>query len=155
MMMICFITCAHVATQAAVIDTIVAKVQGMPGDDRCVLLLGYPEQMEVMMREANPGLARRFQLQNAWIFQDYNDEDLLFILRSKALSLYGWTLDFNVSIAAVKVLGMERRKPNFGNAGAVNNLLAAAALCMEKRTKSQSAAARAAGGKPLVGRIVA
>jgi hypothetical protein len=33
-----------------VIDAIVAKVQGVPGDDRCVLLLGYQEQMEV--REA-------------------------------------------------------------------------------------------------------
>ena len=43
-------------------DTIVAKVQGVPGDDRCVLLLGYAEQMETMMREGNPGLARRFQL---------------------------------------------------------------------------------------------
>ena len=44
-------------------DTIVAKVQGVPGDDRCVLLLGYEEQMQEMMRKANPGLARRFQLQ--------------------------------------------------------------------------------------------
>jgi SpoVK/Ycf46/Vps4 family AAA+-type ATPase len=26
--------------KAAVIDTIVAKVQGLPGEDRCVLLLG-------------------------------------------------------------------------------------------------------------------
>jgi hypothetical protein len=42
--------------QEAVIDTIVAKVQGVPGDDRCVLLLGYPDQMEEMMREANPGV---------------------------------------------------------------------------------------------------
>jgi len=42
--------------QEAVIDTIVAKVQGVPGDDRCVLLLGYPDQMEEMMRAANPGV---------------------------------------------------------------------------------------------------
>lgn len=39
------------ALQVAVIDTIVAKVQGVPGDDRCVLLLGYPDQMEALMRE--------------------------------------------------------------------------------------------------------
>lgn len=53
-------------TQEAVIDTLVARIQGVPGDDRCVLLLGYEEPMQAMMREANPGLARRFQLANAW-----------------------------------------------------------------------------------------
>lgn len=70
--------------QEAVIDTIVAKVQGVPGDDRCVLLLGYPDQMEAMMREANPGLARRFQLSQAWHFEDYSQEDLLAILKEAA-----------------------------------------------------------------------
>ena len=63
--------------QEAVVDTIVAKVQGVPGDDRCVLMLGYPDQMEAMMWEANPGLARRFQLSQAWTFEDYGKEDLL------------------------------------------------------------------------------
>lgn len=43
--------------QVEVINTIVAKVQGMFGADQCVLLLGYPEQMKVMMQKANPGLA--------------------------------------------------------------------------------------------------
>ena len=52
-----------------VIDTIVGKVQGVPGDDRCVLLLGYKEDMETMIREGNPGLARRFQLENAFVFE--------------------------------------------------------------------------------------
>lgn len=138
-------------SQVAVIDTIVAKVQGVPGDDRCVLLLGYPDQMEVLMREANPGLARRFQLQNAWVFEDYNDEDLLFILRAKALKAYSWDLGLDASRAAVKVLAMERKRPNFGNAGAVNNLLSTAALRMEARTKHLPAAQRAATGVPLVG----
>lgn len=31
--------------KTAVIDTIVAEVQGVAGDDRCVLLLGYEDQM--------------------------------------------------------------------------------------------------------------
>ena len=34
----------------AVIDTIVAEVQGVPGDDRCVLLLGYESQMRDMFQ---------------------------------------------------------------------------------------------------------
>jgi hypothetical protein len=42
----------------------------------------------------------------------------------------------------VAELEKERRKPNFGNAGAVNNLLATAALRMEARTKSLPAAER-------------
>lgn len=74
------------ALQEAVIDTIVAKVQGVPGDDRCVLLLGYKEQMETMMREANPGLARRFQLSQAWQFEDYSKDQLLTMMKAKAAS---------------------------------------------------------------------
>ena len=56
----------------------------MPGDDRCVLLLGYQDQMEEMMRKANPGLARRFQLQAAWRFEDYTQKDLLHIMKAAA-----------------------------------------------------------------------
>jgi hypothetical protein len=115
----------HSVLQEAVIDTIVAKVQGVPGDDRCVLLLGYPDQMEKMMREANPGLARRFQLADAWHFEDYSSEDLLHIMRGAVEQTYGWRgLSYPALRAGVKVLEKQRRKPNFGNAGAVNNLLA-------------------------------
>lgn len=35
---------------SAVIDTIVAEVQNVPGEDRCVLLLGYKDQMEAMIQ---------------------------------------------------------------------------------------------------------
>ena len=90
-----------------------------------MLLLGYPDQMEKMMREANPGLARRFQLQDAWHFEDYSNEDLLHIMRAAAVEQYGWQgLSYVALRAGVKVLDKQRRKPNFGNAGAVNNLLA-------------------------------
>ena len=65
-------------------DTIVARVQGVPGDDRCVLLLGYEDQMREMLRKANPGLSRRFQLDAAWRFEDYGPEDLLAITREAA-----------------------------------------------------------------------
>ena len=55
-------------------------MQGDAGADRCVLLLGYRNEMELMLRRGNPGLARRFQLDKAFIFDDYEDEALLRIL---------------------------------------------------------------------------
>jgi len=36
--------------KTAVVDTMVAEIQNVPGDDRCVLLLGYKEQMEDMFK---------------------------------------------------------------------------------------------------------
>lgn len=45
--------------KTAVIDTIVAEVQSVPGEDRCVLLLGYKEQITTMFQNVNPGLSRR------------------------------------------------------------------------------------------------
>ncbi|KAF5840889.1 P-loop containing nucleoside triphosphate hydrolase protein [Dunaliella salina] len=109
----------------AVIDTLVAKIQGLPGDDRCVLLLGYKQQMEDLLQGSNPGLARRFQMSAAWNFEDYSSEDLLHIMRAAARKNYGWQLPYESLRAGIKVLDQERRRPNFGNAGSVNNLLAA------------------------------
>jgi hypothetical protein len=31
----------------SVIDTIVGEIQNVPGEDRCVIMLGYTEQMDV------------------------------------------------------------------------------------------------------------
>ena len=36
--------------KTSVIDTLVAEIQNVPGDDRCVLLLGYEEEMERMFQ---------------------------------------------------------------------------------------------------------
>jgi hypothetical protein len=36
--------------KTAVIDTMVAEIQSVPGEDRCVLLLGYKEQMTEMFQ---------------------------------------------------------------------------------------------------------
>ena len=39
----------------SVIDTIVAEVQGVPGEDRCVLMLGYEAEMQDMFNvRCNP-----------------------------------------------------------------------------------------------------
>ena len=36
--------------KTSVIDTMVAEIQSVPGEDRCVLLLGYKDQMEEMFQ---------------------------------------------------------------------------------------------------------
>lgn len=46
--------------KTAVVDTIVAEVQSKPGEDRCVLLLGYEDKMVEMFQNVNPGLSRRY-----------------------------------------------------------------------------------------------
>lgn len=57
--------------RAAVVDTLVEQVQNVPGEDRCVLLLGYREEMEAFLKSANQGLSRRFDLKNPFSFDDY------------------------------------------------------------------------------------
>lgn len=99
--------------RSAVVDTIVAEVQGVPGADICVLLLGYEEEMRTFLRDGNPGLQRRFQMENAFIFDDFSDEDLLQILVAKAAK-QGWEVSFDDARAAVRALAKERVKPNFG-----------------------------------------
>jgi SpoVK/Ycf46/Vps4 family AAA+-type ATPase len=121
--------------KTAVIDTIVEQVQGVPGEDRAVVMLGYRENMEKMLANANPGLARRFQMENAFNFSDYSDPSLVRIIQS-ASKKQGLSLDLDTAVFAVRQLAKARAMPNFGNAGAVQNLLSQAKLCMVKRTMS-------------------
>lgn len=63
--------------KTAVIDTIVEKVQAKPGADIAVVMIGYQKEMENMMAHVNPGLSRRFQIDNAFLFPDFDDAALL------------------------------------------------------------------------------
>ena len=103
--------------RGAVVDALVSRVQGEAGADVCVLLLGYERPMREFLRKANPGLARRFDLENAFVFDDYDDQALLKILlqnvrkRSLKVSLS------DAKAAVRKRLAKQRLRPNFGNAG--------------------------------------
>jgi DNA polymerase III delta prime subunit len=108
--------------KVAVIDTIVAEVQSTPGEDRCVLLLGYKDQMEQMFRDVNPGLARRFPLESAFVFEDFNDEEIHRILDLK-LEDVGFNATGQAKKVAMDIIRRARNRPNFGNAGEVDIIL--------------------------------
>lgn len=108
--------------KTAVIDTIVAEVQSTPGEDRCVLLLGYKDQMEEMFRDVNPGLARRFPLDSAFVFEDFTDGELHHILDLK-LKDVGFHASDQAKQVAIETLRRARNRPNFGNAGEVDIIL--------------------------------
>ncbi|RYP13854.1 hypothetical protein DL767_010543 [Monosporascus sp. MG133] len=121
--------------KTAVIDTIVAEVQNTPGEDLCVLLLGYQEQMEDMMNHSNPGLARRFRLSDAFYFDDFSDADLMRVLDLK-LRKQGLKATEDAKRTAIEVLARERDRPHFGNAGAVENIISRAKELEQKRTSA-------------------
>lgn len=116
----------------AIVDTIVGEVQSVPGEDRCVILLGYKEEMETMFQNSNPGLERRFQLDHAFHFEDFDDEQLKEILESK-LRQQKLEATEEAMTVAMEVLARARCRPGFGNAGEVENLISRAKAQHQKR----------------------
>lgn len=118
--------------KTAVVDTIVAEVQSTSLEDRCVLLLGYREQMEDMFQKVNPGLTRRFPISSGFNFQDYDDDELRKILDLK-LKQQGFRATEAAKKVVIEVLGRARNRPNFGNAGEVDIVLDQAKERQQKR----------------------
>ena len=113
------------------LNTLVERIQGV--EDFVVILCGYESQMKDMIKNSNPGLARRFKIDDAFHFPDYTDDELVIILQNKAKqnSLY---LTPELAQDAVKnVLSKQRAKKNFGNVGNVVNLLEKAKERLFKR----------------------
>ena len=115
-----------------VLDTLVEKVQGGPSEDRAILLLGYEEQMLQMLREQNPGLARRFPKDHAFYFDDFTDSELLEILKLKVKE-QGAEVTVEFMQKAIQILAQQRQNSNFGNAGSVDSLLRGALQKAAKR----------------------
>ncbi|KAI1943949.1 hypothetical protein LOZ66_000537 [Ophidiomyces ophidiicola] len=120
----------------AVVDTLVAQVQSVPGDDRCVLLLGYRAQMEEIFRNSNPGLSRRFPMTSAFEFEDYSDNDLQKIFDLK-LNQAGFGVTPETRVVVMECLNRARHRPHFGNAGEIDILLDKAKLVHQKRFSSR------------------
>ncbi|KAI4274065.1 MAG: hypothetical protein L6R38_006184 [Xanthoria sp. 2 TBL-2021] len=127
--------------KTGVIDTIVAEVQSVPGEDRCVLLLGYRDKMETMFRNVNPGLSRRFRIDDAFQFDDFSEPELRAILESK-MKQQDLDATGDAMIVAMEVLNRSKIRPHFGNAGEVENLLGSAKDRFQKRQNAKPVAER-------------
>jgi SpoVK/Ycf46/Vps4 family AAA+-type ATPase len=108
--------------RAAIIDTLVANIQPDPDEGRAVILIGYPDAMYELIERSNPGLARRFPLEEAFHFTGFSEDQLKQILENK---LRRDDLEATPEAKEVtrEMLSMARHRPNFGNGGHVENLL--------------------------------
>lgn len=118
--------------KAAVIDTLVAEVQGVPGEDRCVLLLGYEDKIKEMFRNVNPGLSRRFAIDDPFHFQDFDMRQLKLVLDLK-MKQQDLSASPDAMCVALEVLERARMRPNFANGGEVDNFLDKAKLNYQER----------------------
>ena len=73
----------------------------------------------------NPGLSRRFKIEDAFNFEDFDDAELLKILNLKLNNQNLWATD-QAKKVAIEMLSRGRNRPNFGNAGEVENLISEA-----------------------------
>ncbi|KAK1227900.1 hypothetical protein PQX77_009090 [Marasmius sp. AFHP31] len=106
-----------------VINSLVSGIQNVPGDDQCVLLLGYEDEMFEMFQSCNPGLERRFRLSDAFYFADFSVDELMQIFDAK-LKKEDLSATPAARRVAAEMLDRARYRPHFGNGGAVDNMIA-------------------------------
>ena len=52
----------------------------------CVIMAGYRPQMEQLFRNCkNPGLKRRFNIGEAFLFEDFTDDEIKRVLKAQAM----------------------------------------------------------------------
>jgi len=86
----------------------------------------------------NPGLSRRFKLEEAFNFEDFDDAELLQILEKKVLEQDLDATD-GAKQVAIDRLSRMRNRPNFGNAGEVENIITEAKTrCLARRARIPS-----------------
>merc|ERR1712000_59629 len=125
-------SCEGCEFRRGVLDTLVADVHPGPGEDRCVILCGYPEQMKEMYANGNPGLARRFPLDTAFKFDDFDSQKLGEVLDLK-LEKEKLATTEKAREVAMDMLTRASFRPGFGNGGEIDNLIAKASLARTKR----------------------
>jgi Cdc6-like AAA superfamily ATPase len=123
------------------LDTIVEKVSGAPGEDIAVVMCGYRAEVTKMLRDQNPGLARRFDVNFALQFDDLSDSEL-YVVFSQLCRDAEVVAPIMVRLHAVGVLAKLKRLPNFGNVAAAKTLFAGATKRMAIRVRDDNVSSR-------------
>lgn len=133
--------------RTAVLDTIVSEVQGYPGEDRCVILLGYQDEMEALFQNCNPGLSGRFMADQPFRFDDYTKEELCEIMDSH-LKTQDLQCAEGATNVAMAVLARARNAKYFSNGREVKNVTSRAILryCARHRLPGPTGTAPRPGG---------
>jgi len=105
--------------------------------------------MESLMRNSNPGLKRRFQPEEAIIFDDYTDGELLKILLLMVRKC-GLLIKPVAARDVIRIISQQRRLEGFGNAGTVSNYLGRAKLNRSKRAEIAAIAGEAFNSEELL-----
>lgn len=86
-------------------------------------------------QNVNPGLARRFAIEDAFNFEDFTEPQLVQILELKLKDQH-LSATVEAKQVAGEVLSRRKNRPNFGNAGEVENLLGQAKTRYQRRMGS-------------------
>ena len=113
-------------------------MQSTAGEDRCVLLLGYKESMEMLIQAVNAVLGRGFRLSSAFEFQDYSSEELRLIFHVKRKEA-GFRATDRAKEVAMEVLRRSRNHRNFDNASELDIFLNRAKDNQQKRLSGAAA----------------
>ncbi|KAL7782521.1 P-loop containing nucleoside triphosphate hydrolase protein [Trichoderma ceciliae] len=118
--------------KTGVIDTIVAMIQGVPGEDRCIILVGYEDKICNMFHNVNPGLSRRFPIERPFRFENFTLRQMREILELK-ISDDDLEATDEALLTAESMFEKALMRPKFSNAGEVDKILATAKLNYEMR----------------------
>ncbi|KAI8954428.1 P-loop containing nucleoside triphosphate hydrolase protein [Xylaria longipes] len=118
--------------KTGVIDTFVSMVQGLPFEDRCIIFVGYEDKIRTMFRNANPGLSRRFPIEQPCRFRTFNSEQLLAILHSK-MKDQDLVFTDEALAAARNIFEKAMIRGNHTNAGIVDSTLEMVKLNYSRR----------------------
>ena len=88
-----------------------------------------------LVQNVNPGLARRFAIENAFNFDDFTEPQLMEIFNYK-LKKQDLAATDDAKQVARDLLSRMKDRPNFGNAGEVENLLSLSKDRYQKRMSS-------------------